>query len=106
VVIRKDNAQRCADALNVALNAARTPLVCMVDADSVTEPDALLHVVRPFVEYPDRVVAVGGVIRPSNGLRLRRGSIESVSAPPGLLTLVQAVEYLRAFLLGGSAGPG
>jgi cellulose synthase/poly-beta-1,6-N-acetylglucosamine synthase-like glycosyltransferase len=33
-------------------------------------------------------------------VRLRRGSVESVSAPPGLLTLAQAVEYLRAFLLG------
>jgi cellulose synthase/poly-beta-1,6-N-acetylglucosamine synthase-like glycosyltransferase len=69
VVIRKENAQRCADALNVALNAARSPLVCMVDADSVIEPAALLHVVRPFVEHPDSVVAAGGVIRPSNGLR-------------------------------------
>jgi len=100
VVIRKENAKRCADALNVALNAARSPLVCMVDADSVIEPAALLHVVRPFVEHPDSVVAAGGVIRPSNGLRLRRGSVESVSAPPGLLTLAQAVEYLRAFLFG------
>lgn len=100
VVIRKENAKRCADALNVALNAARSPLVCMVDADSVIEPDALLHVVRPFVEQPDSVVAAGGVIRPSNGLRLRRGSVESVSAPPGLLSLAQAVEYLRAFLFG------
>jgi len=100
VVIRKENAKRCADALNVALNAARSPLVCMVDADSVIEPEALLHVVRPFVEQPESVVAAGGVIRHSNGLRLRRGSVESVSTPPGLLAVAQAVEYLRAFLFG------
>jgi cellulose synthase/poly-beta-1,6-N-acetylglucosamine synthase-like glycosyltransferase len=100
VVIRKENAGKCADALNAGLNAARTPLVCMVDADSVIEPHALLHVVRPFVEHPDRVVAAGGVIRPSNGVRLQRGSIESVSAPSGLLARIQVVEYLRAFLLG------
>ena len=100
LVIRKENAGRCADALNVALNATRTPLVCMVDADSVIEPDALLHVVRPFAEFPDTTVAAGGVIRPSNGVRLRRGSIESVTAPRGLLAQAQVVEYLRAFLLG------
>jgi cellulose synthase/poly-beta-1,6-N-acetylglucosamine synthase-like glycosyltransferase len=99
-VIRKETAGRCAGALNVALNAARTPLVCMVDADSVIEPDALLHVVRPFVEHPDRTVAAGGVIRPSNGVRLRRGSVQSVSAPATLLARIQVVEYLRAFLLG------
>jgi cellulose synthase/poly-beta-1,6-N-acetylglucosamine synthase-like glycosyltransferase len=100
VVVRKQNAGRCADALNAGLNAARAPLVCMVDADSVIEPHALLHVVRPFVEDPDRVVAAGGVIRPSNGLRLARGSIASVSAPSRLLARIQVVEYLRAFLLG------
>jgi cellulose synthase/poly-beta-1,6-N-acetylglucosamine synthase-like glycosyltransferase len=99
-VIRKQNAGRCADALNVGVNAARTPLVCMVDADSVIEPDALLHVVRPFVEHPDTTVAAGGVIRPSNGVRLHRGSVESVSAPSSLLARMQVVEYLRAFLLG------
>lgn len=100
VVLRKENAGRCADALNLALNAARTPLVCMVDADSVIEPDALLHVVRPFVEHPETTVAAGGVIRPSNGITLRRGSVESVRAPGTLLARVQVVEYLRAFLLG------
>jgi cellulose synthase/poly-beta-1,6-N-acetylglucosamine synthase-like glycosyltransferase len=100
LVIRKENAGRCADALNLALNAARTPLVCMVDADSVIEPNALLHVVRPFVEHPDTTVAAGGVIRPSNGITLRRGSVESVRAPGTLLARVQVVEYLRAFLLG------
>ncbi|HEX2810598.1 MAG TPA: glycosyltransferase family 2 protein, partial [Kineosporiaceae bacterium] len=100
IVIRKENAGRCADALNAALNAARTPLVCMVDADSVIEPDALLHVVRPFVEHPDTTVAAGGVIRPSNGVRLRRGTVDSVSAPGTLLARIQVVEYLRAFLLG------
>jgi cellulose synthase/poly-beta-1,6-N-acetylglucosamine synthase-like glycosyltransferase len=46
------------------------------------------------------VVAAGGVIRPSNGLRLARGSIASVAAPSGLLARIQVVEYLRAFLLG------
>lgn len=62
-VTRKVNAGRRADALNVGLNAARFPLVCMVDADSLLDPDALLRVVQPFIDDPDRVVGTGGAIR-------------------------------------------
>lgn len=100
LVIRKENAGRCADALNTALNAARHPLVCTLDADSVLEPDALLHIVRPLVEQPEEVVAAGGVVRPSNGMVLRRGTIESVTLPRRLIVQAQIVEYLRAFMLG------
>ena len=100
LVIRKENAGRCADALNTALNAARYPLVCTLDADSVLEPDALLQIVRPMVENPDEVVAAGGVVRPSNGINLRRGTVESVTMPRRLVVRAQIVEYLRAFMLG------
>ena len=62
-VICKDNAGRRSDALNAGLNYARHPLVCMVDADSILEEDALLRVVKPFVDDPDRVVGTGGIIR-------------------------------------------
>lgn len=100
LVIRKQNAGRCADALNTALNAARYPLVCTLDADSVLEPDALLHIVRPMVEEPDQVIAAGGVVRPSNGMVLRRGTVESISLPRRLILRAQVIEYLRAFMLG------
>ncbi len=41
----------------------------MIDADSVLEKDALMHVVRPFVDDPEHVAATGGAIRPINGCR-------------------------------------
>jgi len=100
VVIRKDNARRRGDALNVALEYARHPLVCMIDADSVLERDALLHVVRPFVDDPDRVAASGGAIRPINGCPTDRGVIMDKRAPKGWAPRIQVVEYLRSFLLG------
>jgi cellulose synthase/poly-beta-1,6-N-acetylglucosamine synthase-like glycosyltransferase len=100
VVIRKDNARRRGDALNVALEYARHPLVCMIDADSVLERDALLHVVRPFVDDPERVAASGGAIRPINGCPTDRGVILDKRAPKGWAPRIQVVEYLRAFLLG------
>jgi len=100
VVIRKDNARRRGDALNVALEYARHPLVCMIDADSVLERDALLHVVRPFVDDPERVAASGGAIRPINGCPTERGVILDKRAPKGWAPRIQVVEYLRSFLLG------
>jgi cellulose synthase/poly-beta-1,6-N-acetylglucosamine synthase-like glycosyltransferase len=100
VVIRKDNARRRGDALNVALEYARHPLVCMIDADSVLERDALLHVVRPFVDDPERVAATGGAIRPINGCPTERGLILDKRAPKGWAPRIQVVEYLRSFLLG------
>jgi cellulose synthase/poly-beta-1,6-N-acetylglucosamine synthase-like glycosyltransferase len=100
VVLRKENAGRRGDALNVALEHARYPLVCMIDADSVMERDALLQVVRPFLDDPERVAATGGAIRPINGCPTEKGLIIEKRAPKGWAPRIQVVEYLRSFLLG------
>jgi cellulose synthase/poly-beta-1,6-N-acetylglucosamine synthase-like glycosyltransferase len=88
-----------ADALNAAINAARCPLVCAVDADSVLQRDSLQRVVRPFLEDPD-VIASGGTIRIANGCRVSEGFMEEVGMPRSWLARIQIVEYLRAFLFG------
>jgi len=100
IVVRKENAGRRGDALNVALEYSRYPLVCMIDADSVMERDALLQVVRPFMDDPDRVAATGGAIRPINGCPTDRGQILEKRAPGSWAARIQVVEYLRSFLLG------
>ena len=100
VVVRKVNTGTRADGLNVGLNAARYPLVCCVDADSILERDALLRVSRPFVDDPDRVVATGGSIRAVNGSAVYRGQLTSIHQPRSWLARIQIVEYLRSFLLG------
>ena len=99
VVVRKHNGGR-ADALNVGINVAQYPLVCMVDADSILDPDALLTVSKPFADDPLRVVATGGVIRAVNGSRVRGGRVIDVRMPKQWIARIQVVEYLRAFLLG------
>jgi cellulose synthase/poly-beta-1,6-N-acetylglucosamine synthase-like glycosyltransferase len=99
-VVRKTSVGLRSDALNAALNLARHPLVCMVDADSLLEADALLRVARPFVEDPANVVAAGGVIRAANGAVTDRGSVLEPRLSPRWLVRIQAVEYLRSFLLG------
>jgi cellulose synthase/poly-beta-1,6-N-acetylglucosamine synthase-like glycosyltransferase len=98
LVIDKENGGK-SDALNAALNLSRAPIVCSMDADSLLEPDALLRAVRPFVEDPERTVAVGGTIRIANGCKIAFGRVVEVGAPRNILALLQTVEYLRAFLM-------
>lgn len=99
-VVRKANAGTRSDAVNAGLNVARKDLVCFVDADSLLEPDALLHVVEPFVDDPERVIATGGVIRAANGCEVSRGEVLVARQPRNWLVRIQVVEYLRSFLLG------
>lgn len=100
-VVRKEGRGRKTDALNVGINVSRNPLLCMVDADAVLDPDALLRVFTPFVEDP-RVVATGGAVRAVNDSVVDRGHLEEPRLPRRWLARVQVVEYLRAFLFGRS----
>lgn len=97
VVIDKANGGR-SDGLNAAINAASSPLICCVDADSILERNGLLSAVSPFVERPDAVLGAGGIIRVANGCRIERGHVVRVGLPKHPLAMLQTVEYLRAFL--------
>ena len=99
VLVRKANGGK-ADALNVGINVARKELVCMVDADSLLDPMALLHVSRPFADDPGRVIASGGVVRVANGSKVINGRVTEARMPRRWLARIQVVEYLRAFMIG------
>jgi cellulose synthase/poly-beta-1,6-N-acetylglucosamine synthase-like glycosyltransferase len=99
VLVRKPNGGK-ADALNTGLNVVRKELVCMVDADSLLDPDALLYVTRPFAEDPTRVIGTGGVVRVANGSVIQHGFVVEPRMPRRFLPRVQVVEYVRAFLVG------
>ena len=98
-LVRKVNGGK-ADALNAGINHSRKELVCMVDADSLLDPQALLNVARPFADDPARVIAAGGVVRVANGARVERGRVTNLRMPRRWLPRIQVVEYLRAFLIG------
>jgi cellulose synthase/poly-beta-1,6-N-acetylglucosamine synthase-like glycosyltransferase len=99
VVVDKVNAGK-ADALNCGISAARHPYFCAVDADAILEEEALLRVIEPIVDDPDRVVATGGIVRIANGCRVEDGKVVEVRLPRSRLATLQVVEYLRAFLVG------
>ncbi|MCK7592304.1 glycosyltransferase family 2 protein [Pseudomarimonas salicorniae] len=97
-VLDKENGGK-ADALNAGINAARFPLFCAMDADSVLDPRALLKVVQPFIDDP-LTIASGGTVRLANGCTVSGGVLERVGLPRSWLARFQVIEYLRAFLFG------
>jgi cellulose synthase/poly-beta-1,6-N-acetylglucosamine synthase-like glycosyltransferase len=99
IVVDKANVKK-ADAVNAGLNISRYPLFCAVDSDSILEKDALLKIVRPFMENPEKTIAAGGIIRLSNGCVFKTGQVAHVKMPRNSLARFQIIEYFRAFLSG------
>ncbi len=98
VVVDKENGRK-ADALNAGINIASKELICTVDADSILEPDAIIKLLRVFME-DETTIAVGGVVRLANGCTYKHRMVDKVLLPKTFLGRIQAVEYLRAFLFG------
>lgn len=98
-VVDKENGGK-SDALNAGINCASYGYILSVDADAILEADALLRIIRPVLAEPDRVLAVGGVVRVANGCRIEKGRVSVPQLCPRLLPALQTVEYIRAFLIG------
>lgn len=98
LVVDKVNGGK-ADALNVGLNLATGDLVCVIDADTIVDADALQRLARPFLSQQD-VIATGGTIRIANGSEIAGGRVVDPRAPRGFVAGLQVVEYFRAFIFG------
>ncbi len=99
LVISKQNGGK-PDALNVGINACRTPYFCTLDADCILERDALLRLMKPIVHSPVNTVASGGIVRILNGCQMKDGQVKQVGLPDSYVERCQVVEYLRSFLFG------
>lgn len=98
-VIDKVNGGK-SDALNAGINISKNELICSIDVDSIMEPDALLKMVKPFMEQTDKkVIGTGGVIRIANSCDIEGGQITAINLPRKFLPRVQVLEYTRAFLM-------
>ncbi len=95
-LIRKEQGGK-GDALNMGINAASYPYFLCIDADSLLQRDSLERIVQPAMA-DESVVAVGGLIRVAQCIRLEDGDAASYHLPWDLLTSMQVVEYDRAFL--------
>ena len=103
IVIDKDSAGSKADAINAGINAATSPYICVVDADSILEKDSLLRIMASVFSDPQRIIAAGGIVRVLNGCQVSGGELQQVKLPRGSLEVMQVIEYLRAFLIGREA---
>lgn len=102
-VIDKENGGK-ADALNVGINVSGNKYIVCIDVDCILEQDALLKLIKPFLEETNlHVIATGGVIRIANSCEISNGKLIQVHLPKQFLPRVQALEYIRAFLLGRMA---
>lgn len=95
-LIRKKNGGR-ADALNMGINACKYPYFICIGAGSVLPQDSLSRIIRPVLEHQN-VVAVGGVVRPANGVTIEHGRAIKYKLPRNLLACMQVLEYDRSFL--------
>ena len=99
VVVDKVNGGK-ADALNVGINIASNDYIVCIDVDCVLAPDAFLKLMKPFLDATGkRVIATGGVVRIANSCEIKHGRLLKVHLPKQYLPRMQALEYIRAFLL-------
>ena len=103
LVVDKASGGTKADAINAGLNAASSPYVAVIDADSVLEPDALLRLGADMFSSENEVVATGGIVRILNGSRVSDGQITEIRLPRRACEVLQVIEYLRAFLVARQA---
>lgn len=103
LVVDKENGGK-ADSLNAGINIASGEIIVCVDVDCILEQDALFKIVKPFLENPEkRVIASGGVVRIANSCVVEQGKLVKVNLPKNFLARMQALEYIRSFLLGRMA---
>lgn len=103
LVVDKVNGGK-ADALNVGINISSNKYLVCIDVDCILEQDALLKMVKPFLEQTDeRVIASGGVVRIANSCIVEDGRLVKVKLAEDYLPRMQILEYIRAFILGRMA---
>lgn len=103
VVVDKENGGK-ADALNVGINISTHDYVVCIDVDCILEQDAVLKMMKPFLEEgEEKVIASGGVIRIANSCVVKDGRLEKVHLPRNYWARMQSLEYIRAFILGRMA---
>lgn len=97
-VISKMSGQKKAGAVNTGLNVAKYDYVCVMDADTIVEQNALIKTMAQVGKDPDRIIGVGCSFGLANGLKVEEGRIVKKSFSFNPLTAYQNLEYIRSFI--------
>jgi biofilm PGA synthesis N-glycosyltransferase PgaC len=98
VVLDKENGGK-ADAQNAGIAIARGQIVTIIDADSILEKYALIHLSDIFEREPN-VVGIGTPIGVVNDCNVGPDGVADASVPKSFWAKIQVIEYLRSFMLG------
>jgi len=99
IVLDKINGGK-ADTLNAGINASNYPYFISIDADVILEEDAMLRIMKPMLENPEKNMVAGGMVRVANGCVVENGKIKEVRLSKKFLPVFQVIEYMRAFTAG------
>jgi len=97
VVIDKENGEKY-DALNAGLNICNNHYCITIDADTCIDDKDFEDLVIPMFTSP-KTIAIGAGVRIRNGCTLDFNHISTNYFPNNYLTAMQAIEYLRTFLM-------
>lgn len=98
LVIDKENGGK-ADAQNSGVSIATGEIITIIDADSILEKNALIHLSDIFEREPN-VIGIGTPIGVVNDCNVGPDGVSDASIPKSFWAKVQVIEYLRSFLLG------
>jgi cellulose synthase/poly-beta-1,6-N-acetylglucosamine synthase-like glycosyltransferase len=97
-VVSKVGGYKKAGAVNAGLNFAKSRYICVVDADTILEPDALLRVMAHVERDPRNVIGIGSYFGLVNGFKIEDGKIIERSFSGNLIVAYQNLEYIRTFI--------
>ena len=97
-VINKESGHKKAGSSNAGLNTAKYDYVCIVDADTVIERDALLKVMAQIGKEPDKIIGAGSYFGLANGLKIKDGMVVDYDFSYNPIVAYQNIEYIRSFI--------
>ena len=98
IVIDKDNGGK-ADAQNAGVAISSGEILTIIDADSILEKYALIHLADIFEREP-KTIGIGTPIGVVNDCNIGPDGVEDASVPKSFWAKIQVIEYLRSFMLG------
>jgi cellulose synthase/poly-beta-1,6-N-acetylglucosamine synthase-like glycosyltransferase len=98
IVLDKENGGK-ADAQNAGVAIAHGQIVTIIDADSILEKYALIHLSDIFEREPE-VIGIGTPIGVVNDCNVGPDGVADASVPKSFWAKIQVIEYLRSFMLG------
>ncbi len=97
-VVNKEHGHKKAGAVNAGLNIARYDYVCVFDADTIVEQNALLITMAQVHKDPNHIVGIGSYFGLVNGFKIKDGKIIERSFSYNPIIAYQTLEYIRSFI--------